>query len=141
PGQEGGRAVAEALFGAVNPSGKLPVTFEQRREDGASQGNYPGAGGRVDYAGGALVGYRWLDAKGIKPLFPFGYGLSYTTFHYRNLRVEPPVQGRYTVTFEVTNNGTRGGDEVAQVYVSPPVASKVARPVRELKAFSRVGLS
>lgn len=140
PGQEGGRAVAEVILGTVNPSGKLPVTFERRREDSASFGNYPGSRGAVDYAEGILVGYRWFDAKGIQPLFPFGFGLSYTTFHYANLRVDQSEEGRWAVSFDVTNNGTRGGDEVAQVYVSPPVPSKVARPVRELKGFSRMSL-
>jgi beta-glucosidase len=141
PGQEGGRAVAEVIMGSVNPSGKLPVTFERRREDSGSFGHYPGSRGAVDYAEGILVGYRWFDSKGVQPLFPFGFGLSYTTFAYADLRVEGSDDGRYTVSFDVTNNGSRAGDEVAQLYVSPPVRSKVARPVRELKAFTRVSLA
>jgi beta-glucosidase len=141
PGQEGGRAVAEVIMGSVNPSGKLPVTFERRREDSGSFGHYPGSQGAVDYAEGILVGYRWFDSKGVQPLFPFGFGLSYTTFAYADLRVEGSDDGRYTVSFDVTNNGSRAGDEVAQLYVSPPVRSKVARPVRELKAFTRVSLA
>ncbi len=141
PGQEGGRAVAEVIMGVVNPSGKLPISFGRRVEDSASYGNYPGSGGKVDYAEGILVGYRWLDAKGVAPLFPFGFGLSYTTFHYDKLHVDPAADGNWTVTFEVTNNGTRAGDEVSEIYVSPPAPSRVARPVRELKGFSRTSLA
>jgi beta-glucosidase len=141
PGQEGGRAVAEVLTGKVNPSGKLPISFEQRWEDTPSFGHYPGAGGTVDYAEGLLVGYRWFDAKGVAPLFPFGHGLSFTTFHYDKFHVEPRTDGTWAVTFDVTNNGTMGGDEVAELYVSAPVTSKVQRPVRELKGFSRFTLA
>ncbi len=140
PGQEGGHALAEIILGAQNPSGKLPITYERRREDSPSYGNYPGSNGKVDYAEGILVGYRWFDRKGIAPLFPFGFGLSYTTFHYGNLHVDPMDEGRFAVTFDVTNNGTRAGSEISEVYVSPPVGSKVMRPVRELKGFARVSL-
>jgi beta-glucosidase len=141
PGQEGGRAVAEVIMGKVNPSGKLPISFGKRVEDSASNGNYPGSSGRVDYAEGILVGYRWFDAKGMAPLFPFGFGLSYTSFHYSKLHVEPTADGQWTVTFEVTNNGTRAGDEVSEIYMSPPAPSRVARPVRELKGFYRMSLA
>jgi beta-glucosidase len=141
PGQEGGRAVAEVILGAVNPSGRLPITFGKGIEDSASYGHYPGSGGRVDYAEGILVGYRWFDAKGLAPLFPFGFGLSYTTFHYDHLRVEPGTDGLWTVSFEVTNNGSRVGDEVSEVYVSPPAPSRVPRPVRELKGFARATIA
>lgn len=141
PGQEGGRAVAEVIMGKVNPSGKLPISFGKRVEDSASNGNYPGSSGRVDYAEGILVGYRWFDAKGMAPLFPFGFGLSYTSFHYAKLHVEPTADGQWRVTFEVTNNGTRAGDEVSEIYVSPPAPSRVARPVRELKGFYRMSLA
>jgi beta-glucosidase len=137
PGQEGGRAVAEVLTGKVNPSGKLPVTFEKRWEDTPSYGHYPGSNGTVDYAEDILVGYRWFDSKGVAPQFPFGFGLSYTTFHYDKLHVEPTQDGHWEVTFDVTNNGTRKGAEISEVYVSPPVTSKVMRPVRELRGFSR----
>jgi beta-glucosidase len=140
PGQEGGRALAEILTGRVNPSGKLPVTFERRWEDTPSFGHYPGAHGKVDYAEDILVGYRWFDTKGIVPQFPFGYGLSYTTFHYDKLHVEPTQDGHWSVTFDVTNNGTQRGAEISEVYVSPPVTSKVMRPVRELRGFSRAEL-
>ena len=141
PGQEGGRALGEILTGALSPSGKLPISFERRREDGASYGNYPGTDGKVDYAEGILVGYRWFDAKGIKPLFPFGYGLSYTSFHYDRLRIDAQPDGKYVVKFDVTNNGTMEGDEIAEIYVSPPVPSRVPRAVRELKGFGRVHLA
>jgi len=141
PGQEGGRAVAEVIMGSVNPSGKLPISYGKRKEDSASFGNYPGSNGRVDYAEGILVGYRWFDAKGVAPLFPFGYGLSYTSFHYDRLSVEPAPDGRWLVSYEITNNGTRPGDEVSEVYVSPPAPSRVARPVRELKGFNRMSLA
>jgi beta-glucosidase len=141
PGQEGGRAVADVLVGAVNPSGKLPISYEKRREDSPSYGHYPGFGGTVDYAEGILVGYRWFDTKGVAPLYPFGYGLSYTTFHYDKLHIEPMQDGRWTVTFDVSNNGSQNGDEVSEVYVSPPVTSKAGRPVRELRGFSREHLA
>jgi beta-glucosidase len=139
PGQEGGKAVAEILFGSVNPSGKLPITYEKRWEDSAAYGNYPGVGGKVTYGEGILVGYRWFDAKAIEPLYPFGFGLSYTTYKYGGLRVAPAGDGRWNVTFEVTNTGARAGDEVAEVYVSPPPSS-VVRPPRELRGFARLSL-
>ncbi|HEY1765386.1 MAG TPA: glycoside hydrolase family 3 C-terminal domain-containing protein [Opitutaceae bacterium] len=141
PGQEGGKAVAEVILGAVNPSGRLPVTFGKRIEDSAAYGNYPGSEGKVNYAEGILVGYRWFDAKGIAPLFPFGYGLNYTTFHYDRLHVDPTSDGQWTISFELTNNGTRLGDEVSEIYVSPPAPSRVLRPVRELKGFVRTTLA
>ena len=141
PGQEGGRALGEILTGKVNPSGKLPISYAKRFEDTAAFGNYPGSGGKVDYAEGILVGYRWLDTKGIAPLFPFGHGLSYTTFSYDKLHVEPTQDGHWSVTFDVSNNGTAKGDEVSEVYVSPPVTSKAHRPVRELRAYSRETLA
>jgi len=141
PGQEGGRALGEILTGKVSPSGKLPISYAKRFEDTAAFGNYPGAQGKVDYAEGILVGYRWFDTKGVAPLFPFGHGLSYTTFSYAKLHVEPTQDGRWAVTFDVSNNGTMNGDEVSQVYVSPPVTSKAHRPVRELRGFSRESLA
>lgn len=141
PGQEGGRAVAEALMGVVNPAGRLPVTFPRHREDEPSFGHYPGSNGTVDYAEDILVGYRWYDAKGVAPRFPFGFGLSYATFAYTNLRVEQPDAAHVTLLFDITNTGARDGDEVAQVYVSAPVPSRVKRPVRELKGLARVHIA
>jgi beta-glucosidase len=141
PGQEGGRAVAEIITGAVNPSGKLPLSYGGRAEDSGSFGHYPGENGRVDYAEGIFVGYRWFDSKGVKPLFPFGFGLSYTTFTYSKIVVDQTDDGRKTVTFTVTNNGNRGGDEISEIFVSAPVFSRVPRAVRELKGFCRIGLA
>ncbi len=141
PGQEGGQAVAEILTGAVNPSGKLPLSYPARIEDSPSFGNFPGSNGKVDYAEGIFVGYRWYDSKGIKPLFPFGFGLSYTTFSYTSIHADSLPDGRWSVTFSVTNNGSRDGDEISEVFVSPPATSHVVRAVRELKGFSRVRLA
>jgi beta-glucosidase len=145
PGQEGGTAFAEILFGDVNPSGRLPITFEGRAEDNPSHDSYypePGTN-RITYKEGVFVGYRGFERKGIKPLFPFGFGLSYTTFAYSNLTIKPAAGGpsgpRYDVTFDVKNTGGRAGGDVAQVYVSDSHA-KVQRPPKELKGFAKVNL-
>lgn len=144
-GQEGGRALAEILFGDVNPSGHLPATFERRAEDNPTVANYypEGDSKRMDYKEGIFVGYRGYEKNKVKPLFPFGYGLSYTTFKFANLKVEQDNAGgevHATASFDVTNTGSRKGAEVAQLYVSEDHA-KVARPVRELKGFERIELS
>ena len=144
PGGEDGDAVADVLFGKVNPSGKLPVTFPKRDEDLPTRTpeQYPGVNGVAHYSEGLLVGYRWYDEKGIEPLFPFGHGLSYTTFEYKGLKVSPPTDAMsVTVEFTVTNTGKRAGAEVAQVYVSLPSLPKVPQPPRQLKAFRRVELA
>jgi len=145
-GQEGGTALAQLLFGEYSPSGKLPVTFERRWKDNAAYDSYyPKAedkGKKVTYSEGVFLGYRHFDKSNVKPLFPFGYGLSYTTFTYKNLSVTPAsVSGDQTVTvsFDVVNTGSRPGAEIAEVYVGEPHAS-IARPVKELKGFSRVFL-
>jgi beta-glucosidase len=141
-GQDGGKALAEILLGEVNPSGHLPASFERHAEDNPTFANYypePGTK-RVVYKEGIFVGYRGYEHNQVKPLFPFGYGLSYTTFKFGNLAVSPESAGanpRVTVTFDVTNTGSRKGAEVAQVYLSPDHA-KVERPERELKGFERV---
>jgi beta-glucosidase len=140
PGQEGGTALAEILFGDVNPSGKLPISYEKRWEDSAAYANYPGTDGKVSYGEGILVGYRWFDAKGIAPLFPFGHGLSYTSFRYDRLGIAAGADGSWDVSFDVTNTGGRAGDEVAQVYVSAPPSAEL-RPPRELKGFARLSLN
>ena len=140
PGQEGGRALAEILFGDINPSGKLPVTYETRWEDNAAFGNFPGQNGRVNYAEDIFVGYRWADHQGLPPLFPFGHGLSYTTFKYEAVQVTPGPDGSASVSFRLTNTGSRAGAEIAQVYVEPPPGA-IPRPVRELKGFARVTLA
>jgi beta-glucosidase len=140
PGQEGGTAIAEILFGDVNPSGKLPVSFEKRWEDNATFSSYYAKEKKLAYTDGVFLGYRHFDAKNIEPQFPFGYGLSYTTFSYKNLKVTPASSGKasnVTVTIDVSNSGTRPGAEVAQLYVGDSHAS-LPRPVKELKAFDRI---
>ena len=146
-GQEGGTALAEILFGDVSPSGRLPVTFERRWEDNPAHDSYYPAEGtkRVEYKEGVFVGYRGYEHNNTKPLFPFGYGLSYTTFQYSNLTVRPAAVGasagpRYEVSFDVKNTGRRESAEVAEVYVSPPASLSVLRPMKELKGFVKVSL-
>jgi beta-glucosidase len=144
PGQAGGTALAEILFGDVNPSGKLPASFEKRFEDNAAFGqvSYPGEAGQVNYHEGIFVGYRHFDHDNIEPEFCFGHGLSYTTFKYRNLKVEPPdgaAGASYQATVDITNTGDRAGSEVVQLYVGQLKCS-TPRPVRELKGFARVDL-
>jgi beta-glucosidase len=144
PGLEGGNAVAHTLFGDVNPSGKLPCTFPKRLADSPAHAlhAYPGTNGTVTYKEGLLVGYRWFDAKKIKPLFPFGYGLSYTTFKYSKLNLVPAPAAPglpVTVEFELANTGSRAGAEVAQVYVQEASPS-LPRPLKELKGFKKVFL-
>jgi beta-glucosidase len=144
PGQEGGTALAQMLFGEYSPSGKLPVSFERRWQDnGAHDSYYPrGVEKKVAYAEGSFLGYRHFDKAGVKPLFPFGFGLSYTTFAYKNLSIIPAhAAGDQTVSvsFDVTNTGHRAGSEVAEVYVGE-THSSVPRPVKELKGFQKVRL-
>jgi beta-glucosidase len=147
-GQEAGTALAEILFGAVNPSGKLPATFEQRAQDNPAHSSYyPEAGtNRIVYKEGIFVGYRGYEKNGVKPLFPFGHGLSYTEFKYADLKVTPrPSAARsgdavlYDVSFTVTNSGRRPGAAVPQLYVADG-HSRVARPSKELKGFAKVAL-
>jgi beta-glucosidase len=140
-GQEGADAIADILVGRVNPSGKLPVSFPKRWEDSPAFGHYPNDPGKTDevtYAEGIYVGYRHYDTRKVEPQFPFGHGLSYSSFTYANLVVAPTDSG-FTATFDLTNSGKVDGDEVAQLYVSPHGA-KVDRPEQELKAFQRVAL-
>jgi beta-glucosidase len=139
-GQEGGTALAEVLFGDVNPSGHLPVTFERKAEDNPTYANYyPEEGSnRIIYREGIFVGYRGYEHNNTKPLYPFGYGLSYTTFKFSNLSVKPDAT-HATVTFDITNTGERAGADVAQVYVSDDHA-KTPRPAKELKGFEKVAL-
>ena len=141
PGQEGGDAIANILSGAVNPSGKLPDTFGKKLEDYLSMKYYPGdvEKGIVEYGEGLKVGYRQFEADGIEPLFPFGFGLSYTTFELGNLKVDKKGNN-VTVSVDVTNTGEIAGAEVAQVYVSDIEAS-VFRPKKELKGFEKVMLN
>ncbi len=143
PGLEGGHAIADVLFGDVNPSGKLPVTLPKRWEDCPACGNYPGQDGAVDYAEGVFVGYRYFEFKKVEPRFPFGHGLSYSHFEISNVMVTPetvspgePVR----VTCTVRNAGKRAGAEVVQLYVRD-MESSVKRPRMELKGFSKVNLA
>ena len=143
PGMEGGNALARVLFGDVNPSGKLPATFPKILSDSPAHalGDYPGTNGTVTYAEGLLVGYRWFDTKNIKPQFPFGFGLSYTTFKYSDLKLVPGDGTNEIVTaqFEVQNTGRVAGAEVAQLYVHEN-NPRLPRPEKELKGFKKVFL-
>jgi len=142
PGQEGCRAVAEIIFGAVNPSGRLPISFEKRQEDSPAYGYYHVIEKKTYYKEGIFVGYRGFDKKDTEPLFCFGHGLSYTAFTYDSLNVENVSEGNDTVaivTVDVTNTGKRAGAEVAQLYVQD-VECSVPRPVKELKGFQKVYL-
>ena len=142
PGQEEGNALAEILFGKVNPSGKLPVTFPKKYEDNPAYKFYPGKNSVITYREGIYVGYRYYDTKHVEPQFPFGYGLSYTTFKYSGLKLdkkEMDKDGTINVSFTVTNTGGMDGDEVAQLYIHD-VRSSVDRPYKELKGFKRVSL-
>jgi beta-glucosidase len=177
PGQDGGQALAEILFGNVNSSGKLPFTFEKRFEDNPAYPNYPAdlsadpAGNTATYKEGIFVGYRGFEkngVKGVKPQFPFGFGLSYTTFAYSDIDIEPTKfeqdnrkadgdrekqrllkatfkeddgddHGLVKVSFTVTNTGDRAGAEIAELYVGQQNPA-VARPIKELKGFKKVFL-
>ncbi|HTW94238.1 MAG TPA: glycoside hydrolase family 3 C-terminal domain-containing protein [Tepidisphaeraceae bacterium] len=141
PGEEDGNVVADVLFGNVNPSGKLPMTFPRSLADvpAHTPQQYPGVHGTVVYSEGLLVGYRWYDDKEITPLFPFGYGLSYTTFDVKNLSLSPlSAEDGLDVSVDVSNTGKRAGAEVVQVYVGFPAAA--GEPPRQLKGFERVML-
>lgn len=143
PGEEDGNAVARVLFGEVNPSGKLPISFPRTTEDTLARDPqaYPGNGKEVHYSEGIDVGYRWFQTKNVKPLFPFGYGLSYTTFAYSKPVVTTlPGHKGATVTFEIQNTGKVAGAEVAQVYVGFPPIAEGNEPPRQLKGFQKVVL-
>lgn len=139
-GQAGGSATADVLYGVVNPSGRLTETIPLRLEDTPSYGNFPGDSGHVRYGEGLLVGYRWYDARDIEVAYPFGHGLSYTTFAYGDATAAVDASGDVVVTVPVTNTGELAGREVVQVYTSLP-GSAVARAPRELKAFASVELA
>jgi beta-glucosidase len=144
PGQEGGTALAQIIFGDYSPSGKLPASFERRLKDNPTfHSYYPENGGSgVQYSEGVFVGYRHFDRSATKPLFAFGYGLSYSTFAYSKMSVTPPtgnLNEPVLVSFDVKNTGHREAAEVAELYVGDSHAS-VPRPVKELKAFAKVNL-
>jgi beta-glucosidase len=141
PGQEAGSSIARLLFGDVSPSGKLAMTFpaNEHQGPGTSFLDYPGDGMTVNYSEGVLVGYRWYDANNEEPLFPFGYGLSYTTFGYSDLQVEKKNEGQVTVKLRITNTGKREGAEVVQLYLGSPGAAE--EPPKQLKGFEKVLLN
>ncbi|WP_221567157.1 glycoside hydrolase family 3 C-terminal domain-containing protein [Alkalihalobacillus sp. TS-13] len=141
-GQALGGAIADLLYGIVSPSGKLAETFPMKLSDNPSYLNFPGEGDTVEYKEGIFVGYRYYDTKEIEPLFPFGYGLSYTTYEYSNLRVSnKDIQDTGTITVDLTvkNTGEMAGKEVVQLYVKD-IESSVIRPEKELKGFEKVEL-
>jgi beta-glucosidase len=141
-GQEGGNAIADVLFGDADPSGKLPVSFVKQWKDSPAYGHYPGENLQVDYAEGIYVGYRYFDKQKIEPLFPFGFGLSYTKFDYSDLKISPnqtsgaPLE----VSLSVRNSGSRSGAEIVELYVHDGHSSG-DRPVQELKGFQRIALA
>ena len=143
-GMEGGNALVDVLSGKVNPSGKMPFTTPVSLDQSPAHalGNFPGRDLKVNYEEDILVGYRWFDTKGLPVVYPFGYGLSYTTVDYSNLNTDKETYDQadtIQATFTLTNTGDREGAEVAQLYVSDPVCS-VMRPVKELKGFKKVFL-
>ncbi|MBP0457220.1 glycoside hydrolase family 3 C-terminal domain-containing protein [Streptomyces montanisoli] len=143
PGQNDGDAIASLLFGDVNPSGKLPVTFPKSLSDvpASTPAQWPGVGGKVQYSEGLNVGYRWYDAKNIDPLFAFGSGLSYTTFRFSHLRIGPQQTsslGTVRAKVDVQNTGRRSGADVVQLYVGDP--AKTGEPPAQLKRFEKVDL-
>ena len=144
PGQTDGRALANVLFGKADPSGHLPVTFPVKLADvpAAKPARFPGIDGKVHYSEGILVGYRWYEAKHIKPLFPFGFGLSYTQFRYSDLKLSRTAVDGVTpirVSARVTNDGHVSGADVAQLYLGLPAAT--GEPPRKLVGFQRVTLA
>ncbi|HMG84406.1 MAG TPA: glycoside hydrolase family 3 C-terminal domain-containing protein [Terracidiphilus sp.] len=139
-GEEGGNALASILFGDANPSGKLPVSLPKKFEDSPAAKTYPGQNLHTDYSEGIYVGYRYYDTKNVEPQFPFGFGLSYTTFAYSDLKVVRGKSEGTLVSLKVKNSGSRQGAEVAQLYVHDG-HSTIDRPVHELKAFQRVELA
>jgi beta-glucosidase len=141
PGSEGNRALAEIVFGQTNPSGKLPFSWEKRWQDCAAYGNYPDKEHPTSntYKEGVFLGYRWFDAQNKEPLFPFGFGLSYTQFALSDLKAARSGGDEVEVSAAVRNTGARAGAEVVEIYAAPP-AGALPRPPRELKAFARVFL-
>lgn len=142
-GQSEGQAVAEILFGKTNPSAKLPFSWEKKWAAGfaPAYGNFPTkeTPAANTYSEGVLVGYRWFDTKNVEPLYPFGFGLGYTTFEFTDIAVKANPTGDLIATFTVRNSGKAAGTEVSQLYIAPP-AAPVPRPVHELKGFARVTL-
>ncbi len=139
PGMEGGRALAHILNGTVNPCGKLPLTFPMRYEDTPTYLNFPGDGYEVCYGEGIYIGYRYYDKKKIRPLYPFGYGMSYTSFVCGGLDDMKVEDGKITFSVQVQNTGERDGAQVVQIYAGDPYAT-LQKPVKELVAFEKIFL-
>ena len=137
-GDEAGNAIADVLLGKYDPSGKLPITFPARWKDCSAYDSYKKQDSVSVYSDGIFVGYRWFDEKNIKPLFPFGYGLSYTTFSYNNVDIKT-LDDAYEVMFKVKNTGSVEGVEIPELYVHDPDKAIVS-PVKELKRFDRISL-
>lgn len=145
PGMEGGRAAAAILCGEENPSGKLPITFPRYEKDLPTYGNFPGCAGEVYYGEGIFVGYRYYEMKGIRPLYSFGHGLSYSTFRILECKADQKVldmekNGKIKVTVKVKNESDIAGKEVVQLYLADPVSTLV-KPQKELKMFQKVNLA
>jgi beta-glucosidase len=143
PGQQGGTAIARVLFGDVNPSGRLPATFPADVSQLPTAGDpmkYPGVAETVNYSEGVFVGYKWYDSHNLTPAFPFGFGLSYTSFRYGPLHVSAkPGQNQIaTATIDVTNTGRRSGMAVPELYVSKPATSALSQPPRQLVGYNSV---
>ena len=141
PGQEGGGALADLLLGRISPSGKLPFSYIQRRDQSPAFADYQDPGLKSRYDEGVFVGYRYLDQNRLRPLFPFGHGLTYTTFRYSDLRLAPAPDGTCVATVAITNTGMVAAEETVQLYVAPPAGTAVPRPPQELKAFTKVALA
>ena len=142
PGEEDGNAVAGVLFGAFNPSGKLPITFPRRQSDLPTKTaeQYPGVDRTAHYTEGIFMGYRHYDKNDVAPLFSFGHGLSYTTFSYANLSVAAGQGGQVTVAADVSNTGSRVGGEIVQLYVGSPTSAAVPEAPKELQGFQKATL-
>jgi beta-glucosidase len=148
PGDEGGWATANVLLGKVNPAGRLPFTWGKKLEDyAANDPRYPersakGVDKKTTFSEGVNVGYRWFDKQGTTPLFPFGFGLSYTKFDYSDVTVQPAKDGGLLIGADIRNTGTVAGDEVLQVYLGAPEKRPKGAdfPVHALAAFDRVRL-
>jgi beta-glucosidase len=138
-GQETGNAIADVLFGDYNPSGKLPVTFPEYYSDNPAFNSYKKEKDKAVFEEGLYVGYRYYDSKDVKPLFPFGHGLSYTTFEYSNAKIVQNNDGIIDINLSVKNTGKISGSEVVQLYIHD-ISSSVERPFKELKGFAKISL-
>jgi len=141
PGQEAGNALANVLFGMMNPAAKLPITFPVQENDwfNGQSTTYPGVNGVVTYTEKLLVGYKWYDANNIQPLFPFGHGLSYTTFTYSGLQITGNIQSNITITANIKNTGMMAGAEVVQLYLGFPPST--GEPPQVLRGFNKLMLA